>query len=330
MGKGVLTAVLAVMALGCGTTPADRGFTQPGGDAGADVTVDTGGGSGTDTGAAQDAQRCARQSDCDDQIACTDDSCVVGGVCQHDPVDARCATGQRCFVGRGCAAGLSCVSSADCDDHVDCTQDICVAGGTCQHVRNDSRCQDMQVCSVTLGCVARGRCGTDPDCDDGRFCNGMERCAAGGTCQAGTAPDCSTGDPCIAGSCDDSTQMCIRRPITPCGGSVTAGTYTLDMPPTYSCGAGALGPIGMIRLGVSSSGVEVDGFPVPLRGASPMGGMFSAMGTENRGGCTWRYTLSGEFRMAGRFDGTWNVTFDTCVITMGCVTTSGFFTGTMH
>ena len=34
-------------------------------------------------------------------------------------------------------------------------------------------------------------CTIDDDCDDGLYCNGVETCDAGGTCQAGTSPDCS-------------------------------------------------------------------------------------------------------------------------------------------
>ena len=59
------------------------------------------------------------------------------------------------------------------------------------------------VCSV--GCVV------DADCNDNLYCNGTETCNAG-TCQAGTAPDCSDGVNCTADSCNEATDSCDHNP----------------------------------------------------------------------------------------------------------------------
>ncbi|MCH7870986.1 MAG: S8 family serine peptidase [Planctomycetes bacterium] len=50
-------------------------------------------------------------------------------------------------------------------------------------------------------------CTGDPDCDDGLFCNGSETCV-GGSCQAGTAVDCSDGIGCTDDSCNEVTHSC--------------------------------------------------------------------------------------------------------------------------
>jgi hypothetical protein len=252
---------------------------------------------------------------------------VVGGVCEHLPDDRLCRNpGERCFPSRGCASGTTCTSDMDCDDRVECTRDLCAAGGLCQHLRNDGRCTMGQVCSVTAGCVAMGRCAMDIDCDDRAYCNGVERCV-GGLCQAGTPPNCADMEPCTGDVCNEMTRSCDHPRLEMCGGSVTAGTYTLDMPPAYSCGAGSFGPVTRVTLAVTGAVVTVTGFPVPLTG-SAMGAMFSASGTQSQGGCTWVYNLQGAFTRAGRFDGTWNLRFDLCDVTRMCFTRSGLLTGT--
>lgn len=274
-----------------------------------------------------DARRCNQNSDCDDGIACTDEECIVGHVCEYTLVQSRCTgPGERCFLGRGCASGRTCTANADCDDSVACTQDLCLAGGMCSNVRNDSRCQNMQVC-ISTGCAAAGSCVTAADCDDRRFCTGVEQCVSG-RCQNGPQPDCADSDMCTGDVCNDTTQMCEHPPIDPCGGTVMAGLYRLDPAPAYSCGAGTFGPVNNVTLMLTPGGVQVTGFPVALTGSAPSGGMFSATGSESRGPCQWRYTLSGSFTMAGRFTGTWNVNFDVCEVSLGCMSRSGLVTGT--
>ena len=55
-------------------------------------------------------------------------------------------------------------------------------------------------------------CGDDGECDDGVFCNGAERCVAGG-CEPGMPPDCgSLADSCHAGVCDEVANACVAAP----------------------------------------------------------------------------------------------------------------------
>lgn len=65
-----------------------------------------------------------------------------------------------------------------CDDHEPCTDDVCGTDGNCTHTNNT---------------VA---------CDDHMFCNGMDTCG-GGTCSA------HTGNPCVAGTCDEAGGRCV-------------------------------------------------------------------------------------------------------------------------
>ncbi|MBL8678705.1 MAG: hypothetical protein JNK05_06050 [Myxococcales bacterium] len=273
-----------------------------------------------------DGGRCTRQEDCNDNIACTEETCVVGGVCERIANDRMCPMGQRCFLGRGCASGSSCTRNEDCDDRVACTRDVCGAGGVCQNIRDDSRCPAGDRCSYTLNCVAPGRCGTDPDCDDGRFCNGPERCT-GGMCGAGTAPNCADSDMCTADLCNEAMRMCEHVTRNPCGGVVSPGTYTLAPAPSYTCGAGSLN-VSQVMLESSASGVVVRGFPVELRGSPPTDGQFTARGETSIGGCQWVFALSGTFLMASEFRGTWTVMFNFCDASRMCFSQFREVTGT--
>lgn len=61
---------------------------------------------------------CQSDTDCDDTLACTTDTCV-SGTCNHTPID-------------GCtdSSTPSCQTDADCDDTLACTTDACTSG-TC-------------------------------------------------------------------------------------------------------------------------------------------------------------------------------------------------------
>lgn len=111
------------------------------------------------------------------------------------------------------------------------------------------------------------------------------------------------------------------------GGAVTPGNYALAPTVGYSCGAGSVS-VSQVALAVGSGAVSVTGFPVTLTGAAPAGGMFTASGSESRGGCQWRYTLSGSFTTEGRFTGSYNIAFDACSVSFGCFAQVGEITGT--
>jgi hypothetical protein len=271
------------------------------------------------------AGQCTSSAQCDDRIACTDDECVFGGRCEHTAVNARCAAGQRCFLDRGCASGTMCRSNADCDDMVACTRDLCGADGSCQNVNDDTRCTMGQVC-ISTGCAAPGTCGNDNDCNNRRFCDGVERCM-GGRCAAGTAADCSDNDPCTGDVCNEAMMRCDHPPVSPCGGALTSGTYTLSPPIMYRCPSYSLGPIASVTITVSASNVQVSGFPAPLSGPRPAAGMFAVTGRDVSGN-TFELSLQGNFTETTMFTGAFSVACPDCSSLSMCPTGSSIFVAT--
>lgn len=119
---------------------------------------------------------CTSAGDCDDQLACTDDSCV-NGVCT--------------FTQKDCDNGIFCDGVETCDD---VTGDCVSPGDPC-----DAATQD---CTEATGtCDAKPTCTTDADCADGVFCNGAETCNAAGDCIAGTRACSDAG----GAGCTDAT-----------------------------------------------------------------------------------------------------------------------------
>ena len=127
---------------------------------------------------------------CNDNNACTVDSCVGGGTaiafCSNTPA----AAGTVCEDGNACN-GL----------------EICDGLGTCQ--------------PGTIQAAGTA-------CPDGDLCNGDETCNGAGTCLSGTAPVVNDNNPCTADACDSTTGVAhIPLPDgTVCNGSgvCTAGT----------------------------------------------------------------------------------------------------------
>ncbi len=134
---------------------------------------------------------------CNDGVACTDDSCnEATNSCDNVVNNANCDDGLFCNGTETCDAVLDCQSGVSpCNDGVACTDD------TCDEALNS--------CSSTPNNV---------NCDDGLFCNGAETCDALLDCQAGA-------DPCPGQSCDEVGNTCITGPIAKLeSGSVTVGS----------------------------------------------------------------------------------------------------------
>ncbi len=317
--RWALTATLAVA--GCGSPDRDNPFRTSAVDAGA---RDAGG--AVDTGVTVGGA-CRDDRDCDDRMDCTEDTCVVGGLCEHLAVNSRCPAGQTCFPSQGCAtmATRRCAMDAECDDGVPCTRDVCVAGNMCSSIRDDARCGAGQVCGA-MGCIAMGRCTGDGECSNGVWCDGDERCVSG-VCQPGTRRTCGDNDPCTGDICNEAMDRCENPALNPCGGAVQSGTYQVTPPLQYSCGAGSLGPVSTLTLTASTSGVEVTGLGTTLRGAAPSMGMFTVSGSESRGGCQWQYTLTGAFTMPTQFAGSLSITFNFCEASLRCTSRSFPITG---
>lgn len=71
--------------------------------------------------------RCTGAAECDDGIACTDDTCGMDGMCAHAPVNARCDDGRFCNGVETCSAMVGCSTGTApvCDDMNANTTDRC-------------------------------------------------------------------------------------------------------------------------------------------------------------------------------------------------------------
>lgn len=158
---------------------------------------------GFDAGAGDATTTCSTQAECDDHIACTRDTCIVGGVCQHDADNAMCTAPQTCQAGVGCAApgAMTCRALADCDDHIACTADTCLVEGVCRHTGRNEMCPTGQSCDLTAGCTmgSSTMCAADTDCDDHFDCT-VDRCDSSHQCaHVPQNARCSAGQRCAAG-----------------------------------------------------------------------------------------------------------------------------------
>ena len=147
------------------------------------------------------AGRCAGTAlDCDDRLACTDDSCAAG-TCRHLPIDVRCDTG-LCVFGtcrpgdpgadqRGCLETPVNEGETCTDDGFSCTDDVCTSG-RCLHVPMDSRCVPADDCTAAV--CAPVRAGHDAaGCSPGPSRADGQECAEDG--------DPCTNDLCLGGRC---------------------------------------------------------------------------------------------------------------------------------
>ncbi len=139
---------------------------------------------------------CTQDSDCDDGVFCTLDSCNLStGVCTNAP-----QTGLACDDGNGCTVGDTCSSAGACvgGAGVDCSglDGVCVEG----------------VCNPQTG-----QCEIQPvddgiACDDGQYCSLSDVCIAGAC--TGVPRDCSNfADQCNAGVCDEQQSACVQSPL---------------------------------------------------------------------------------------------------------------------
>jgi hypothetical protein len=182
---------------------------------------------------------------CDDNEACTDDSCnPLTGLCVFAANANPCDDGNACTAVDGCAAG-KCKSGAPvpCVDGNVCTSDACDVAKGCVFAPVPGSCSDGSACTTDDTCVA-GTCKagaslacddssvctkdacepavgcvyTDPGpvtCDDGSACTKDDSCKMG-KCQPGAAIVCDDGNPCTDDSCVPA-KGCVTVPnANPC------------------------------------------------------------------------------------------------------------------
>lgn len=154
------------------------------------------------------APGCASAADCNDNDACTTDTCV-NNQCQHAAVncdDGNPCTMDSCNAGSGCTHTPipgCCQVVGDCDDSNPCTTDTCV-NNQCQNT--PIVCDDSNPCTadscVNGNCVFTpipGCCVAAGDCNDNNACT-TDACV---NMQCENTPvNCDDGIACTVDSCD--------------------------------------------------------------------------------------------------------------------------------
>jgi hypothetical protein len=139
--------------------------------------------------------------DCDDNNACTTDTCdlTLPG-CNEDELAACCINTPDC------------TSPADCDDVNACTEDVCTAQGCCENppleCDDDNSCT-MDTCNPQTGCVFSPDCSSPADCNDGNACTD-DVCTAQGCCE-NPPLECDDDNPCTTDTCNPQTG-CVFTP----------------------------------------------------------------------------------------------------------------------
>ncbi len=150
-----------------------------------------GGGSETCDGIDNNCNGQTDEGTCDDGEPCTTDACnntAAAATCEHTVNTLPCeADGSVCTVGDHCADGKCQPGAAlQCNDNNLCTADSCDA---------------------KLGCKNLPADGTPCDAD-ANDCTVNDACK-GGSCVAGPAKSCATGEPCVSATCDPVNGACV-------------------------------------------------------------------------------------------------------------------------
>lgn len=233
---------------------------------------------------------CTGPADCDDMVDCTLDDCNVSAMCEHMPIDERCAMGETCTP-TGCEAPpMMCMADDECQD--------------------TSFCNGRETCNPKFGCEAA----TEPRmCDDGDAC---------------TVDSCDdTAGMCVF-ACDSSRPECMcpmpdvpcagRFSITPAPAQMCAGppffgsTYQINynvMFVTFSC------PGSLLSV---SAGVPRTDLDSPLtQSPRSMDSTFDVSVTVE-GGCNEIYRIQGMFTDPDTFTGTWTAMYVNGSDTFSC------------
>ncbi len=207
---------------------------------------------------------------CDDNNACTTDTCVAASLaCQHTPTVGSCnADGNTCTQGDTCVGGVCTPGEyLTCDDGNPCTTDACdPASGCTATAAGGLPCTDGDLCTVGDACVASvcvpgqaktcsdnnacttdvcdtstGKCANSAvapggPCDDGSACTLKDACV-NGSC-SGTGVDCDDKNPCTVDGCEPATGCTFAASVSPCddGDACTIG----DVCAAKVCVSGAL------------------------------------------------------------------------------------------
>lgn len=152
---------------------------------------------------------------CDDQQACTTDSCGGKGGCVHLPTSVTCSDDDPCTGPDGCEKGKCTGGKLDCGDGNPCTADSCAQDSGCSYAAVNGGCDDGDKCSLADQCL-NGQCvgGKSATCDDANpctndWCDPAKGCTAlpnDATCTDNNA--CTGADFCKDGGCFGPALVC--------------------------------------------------------------------------------------------------------------------------
>jgi len=246
-------------------------------------------------------------SACDDQNACTGDTCDPTGGCVHTYLTAKCSDDNPCTQGDQCKFGTCKGDAVDCDDAKACTDDACdKAAKGCVHLPNAATCSDGSLCTAGDVC-SLGACkaGAAANCDDANPCT-SDACAANIGCIYGFSPgkcedgnSCTAGDACKDGACQGAVKVCDDgNPCSNDGCDPKAGcTATPNTAPCSdgnACTAGDTCKDGACTVGKVA--VCDDGNPCTDDGCDPKSGCATAANTaacDDGNTCTLKDTCKG-------------------------------------
>lgn len=267
---------------------------------------------------------CRSSADCDDRLACTEDLCAVGGVCQHIATTADCHPPRACM------------RTLDCDDGVACTRDACLVDNVCANTPNDALCPFGQSCAPGVGCTGGADAATPADVSLARDAVVDAPDVTVAPSDVTVAPtDVTTAPTDVVSPPRDVVTPPVDAPPVDAGPSLaTSGTYVLTPTPRYGC-INEIDETTVVRLDLiavratfAATSVTIDGAPVALTGPAASGASFRATGTL-AGECAATFTLAASFSDASHFSGALDLRFSgpDCVIT-GCEDQRFTVTGT--
>jgi hypothetical protein len=200
---------------------------------------------------------------CEDEEACTENTCDVTLGCQFIPLTGEeCDDGSVCTIGDACGAEGTCLSGTDalpCDDANPCTDNSCDATEGCVTVDNTDPCEDG------LDCTVGDVCG-DGDCVSGPLA-GFDAVYEDSESSLGDGPITATADNGLVfttrglGVLGNGNESFVIRRLDPSGGELSKLSFDLYPDGAWAHGLATLpGDGGFVVVGSAMSGGETIGF----------------------------------------------------------------------
>ncbi|MFZ4578831.1 MAG: hypothetical protein ACOYOB_10595 [Myxococcota bacterium] len=282
---------------------------------------------------------------CDDQNACTSDSCdPKTGACVFEKLNlGACDDGDACTDPDVCAAGVCAGGKIGCEDNNPCTADGCDAKTGCTHTAIAGACDDGSVCTTGDAC-SQGKCtGAAKVCDDANPCT-SDTCDAKTGCVATPNNDpCDLGTVCQTGQCQASKCVSIAQKTCNDGNPCTTdtcdaknGCVTANVAEGAACGqSDACNAMPTCKVGTCAPGAKTDcgdGNPCTTDACDPKQGCMwtgNTLPCNDGNACTAGDACSGGKCKSGApvdpsigCDDQNGCTTDTCDPSVGCVHTN--------